>query len=168
MVGVPKRYIGLIINLGVLIEVGCTLIMPWVQRRIHLKGIMVLGLACMVTRMVLLSFFPTPFTAVISQIGHGFEVLALYIGPVMFLNRLADDEFRNSIQGVFTMAVSGSARVLGGVSAGLMATHFGLKGCLLLGAGLGACAFVVITFLFSRIPPREELGQIAVSSSPVT
>jgi len=168
MVGVPKRHIGLIINLGVLIEVGCTLIMPRVQRRIHLKGIMVLGLGCMVTRMVLLSFFPTPFTAVISQIGHGFEVLALYIGPVMFLNRLADDEFRNSIQGVFTMAISGSARVLGGVSAGLMATHFGLKGCLLLGAGLGACAFVVITFLFSRIPPREELREIAVSSSPVT
>ncbi len=168
VVGVSKRHIGLIINLGVLIEVGCTLLMPWLQRRIHLKGIMVLGLGCMVTRMILLSFFPTPFTAVLSQIGHGFEVLALYIGPVMFLNRLADDEFRNSIQGVFTMAISGSARVLGGVSAGLMATHFGLKGCLLLGAGLGTCAFIVITFLFSRIPPRQELQEITVSTSTVT
>lgn len=168
VVGVSKRHIGLIINLGVLMEVGCTLLMPWMQRRIHLKGIMVLGLGCMVTRMILLSFFPTPFTAVISQIGHGFEVLALYIGPVMFLNRLAEDEFRNSIQGVFTMTISGSARVLGGISAGVMVTQFGLKGCLLLGAGLGTCAFIVIAFLFSRIPPREELREIAVSTSPVT
>lgn len=163
VVGIPRRHIGLIINLGVLLEVGCTLLMPWMQRKIHLKGVMVLGLACMVTRMILLAFFPTPFTAVVAQIGHGFEVLALYIGPVMFLNRLAGDEFRNSIQGVFTMAIGGTAKVLGGVSAGLMVTHFGLQGCLLLGAGLGACAFVIIAFLFSRIPPREEVSENGVS-----
>ena len=165
VVGIPRRDIGLIINLGVLLEVGCTLLMPWMQRKIHLKGIMVLGLGCMVTRMILLALFPTPLTAVLAQIGHGFEVLALYIGPVMFLNRLAGDEFRNSIQGVFTMAIGGTARVLGGLSAGLMATHFGLKGCLFLGAGLGTCSFCIIAFLFSRIPPREELVENAVSTS---
>jgi PPP family 3-phenylpropionic acid transporter len=168
VVGIPKRYIGLIINLGVLLEVGCTLLMPWMQRKIHLKGVMVLGLGCMVTRMILLYWFPSPTTAIVAQIGHGFEVLALYIGPVMFLNRLAGDEFRNSIQGVFTMAVGGTARVLGGVSAGYVATHFGLKGSLVLGAALGICAFAVITFLFSRIPPRDEIGENAVSPAPTT
>ena len=86
VVNVPKPYISLIINLGVLIEVGCTLLMPWLQARLRLKGIMVLGLACMVTRMLLLSFFPNPVVAVLAQLGHGFEVLALYVGPVMFLN----------------------------------------------------------------------------------
>ena len=167
VIGIPKRHIGLIINLGVVLELGCTLIMPWLQRKIHLKGIMVLGLTCMVTRMLLLSFFPAPLTAVLAQLGHGFEVLALYIGPVMFLNRLAGDEFRNSIQGVFTMAIGGTARVLGGVSAGLMATVFDLRANLLLGACLGTCSFIVIAFLFSRIPPREPSRQIAVSSPPL-
>ncbi|MCB1204936.1 MAG: MFS transporter [Verrucomicrobiae bacterium] len=168
VVNVPKPYISLIINLGVLIEVGCTLLMPWLQARLRLKGIMVLGLACMVTRMLLLSFFPNPVVAVLAQLGHGFEVLALYVGPVMFLNRLASDEFRNSIQGVYTMAIGGTARVLGSLSAGFMASTFGLKSNLLLGASLSTCSFLVIAFLFSRIPPREEVRENAVSSPSVT
>lgn len=168
VVKVPKPYISLIINLGVLIEVGCTLLMPWLQARIRLKGIMVLGLACMVARMLLLSFFPNPVVAVFAQLGHGFEVLALYVGPVMFLNRLASDEFRNSIQGVYTMAIGGTARVLGSLSAGLIASTFGLKANLLLGASLSTCSFLVIAFLFSRIPPREETGENAVSSPSLT
>ena len=63
-VGIPKKYIGLVINIGVVIEVGFTLIMPWMQRKIDLKGIMVLGLFCMALRMILLAFFPTPAMAV--------------------------------------------------------------------------------------------------------
>lgn len=167
VVEVPKPYIALIINLGVLIEVGCTLMMPWLQSRIRLKGILVLGLCCMVTRMLLLAFFPSPTVAVLAQLGHGFEVLALYVGPVMFLNRLAGDEFRNSIQGVYTMAVTGSARVLGSLSAGWVASTFDLRANLFLGAGLATCALLIIAFLFSRIPPRDPSGEIAVSSGTV-
>lgn len=167
VVKIPKPYIALVLMLGVLVEVGCTLIMPWLQAHLRLKGIMVLGLFCMVMRMTLLSFFPNPVVAVLVQFGHGFEVLALYVGPVMFLNRLAGDEFRNSIQGVFTMAISGTARVFGSLAAGFTAANFGLHANLLLGAGLGTCAFIVITFLFSRIPPREERTEIAVSTNPL-
>lgn len=167
VVRVPKPYIALIINLGVLVEVGCTLMMPWLQSKIRLKGILVLGLCCMVTRMLLLSFFPHPEVAVVAQLGHGFEVLALYVGPVMFLNRLAGDEFRNSIQGVYTMAITGSARVIGSLSAGWVASTFDLRTNLLLGAGLATCALLIIAFLFSRIPPRESTGEIAVSPGSV-
>ncbi len=38
VVGIPKPYIALVIMLGVLVEVGCTLIMPWLQRHLRLKG----------------------------------------------------------------------------------------------------------------------------------
>ncbi len=166
VVAIPRPYIALVIQFGVLVEVGCTLLMPWLQRRIRLKGILVLGLGCMVARTTLLSLFPTPLVAVLVQFGHGFEVLALYVSPVMFLNRLAGDEFRNSIQGVFTMTVAGSARVLGGLAAGLMASRFGLPANLLLAASFGGCALLVVAFLFARIPPRGESREIAVSSPP--
>ena len=164
-VGNPKKYIGLIINIGVLIEVGFTLLMPWMQRKIHLRGIMVLGLFCMVLRMVLLAFFPTPAMAVVVQLCHGLEVLALFVGPVMFLDRLATDEFRNSIQGVFTMAIGGVARVVGGVAAGMVVMNFGLRGGLIYGAILSVISFLIITFLFHRIPPRSDIHENAVSSS---
>ncbi len=156
VVGIPKKHIGLIINLGVALEIGFTLIMPWMQRIIHLKGIMVFGLFAMLTRMILLAAFPEPWVAVVTQLCHGIEVLALFVGPVMFLDRLATDEFRNSIQGVFTMAIGGVARVFGAILAGLVVTRFGLQGGLYYGAALAAAAFLIITFLFARIPPQRE------------
>lgn len=156
VVGISKRNIGLIINLGVVLEIGCTVLMPKLQKWINLKGVMVLGLSCMALRMILLGFFPSPEVALLSQIGHGFEILSLYIGPVMFLNRLASDRFRNSIQGVFTMAIGGVARVIGGVAAGAVATGFGLQGVLLFGAALTLIALFTITALFKRIPPQER------------
>jgi len=166
VVGIPKRYIALIINFGVLLEIGFTVLMPRMQRVFHLKGIMVAGLFFMTTRMLLLAFFPDARVAVAVQIFHGMEVLAIFVGPVMFLNRLAQDEFRNSIQGVYTMAVAGVARVVGGLAAGLVVSTFGLTVGLYYGAALAGCAFLVIAFLFSRIPPQEEeVGEIAVSSS---
>lgn len=157
VVGISKRHIGLIINLGVLLEIGFTLVMPWLQQKIHLKGILVAGLFCMSLRMILLTFFPIPLLAVLVQIFHGLEVLALYVGPVMFLDRLASDGFRNSIQGVFTMVIGGVARVAGGLLAGFVVMHFGLEGGLLYGAALAFVSFLILAFLFSRIPPREEI-----------
>jgi PPP family 3-phenylpropionic acid transporter len=157
VVGIPKRHIGLIINLGVALEIGFTLAMPWLQQKIHLKGILVAGLACMAGRMVLLTMFPHPIVAVVVQIFHGLEVLALYIGPVMFLDRLAKNEYRNSIQGVFTMVIGGVARVVGGLLAGFVVMKSGLEGGLIYGALMATISFLILTFLFSRIPPREEI-----------
>lgn len=153
VVGIPKKHIGLIINIGVVLEIGFTLVMPWMQRIIHLRGIMIAGLFCMAARMYLIAFFPSAWVAVVVQICHGLEVLALFVGPVMFLNRLATDEFRNSVQGVFTMAVAGVARVIGGVAAGLVVANLGLQAGMIYGAVLATIAFLVITLLFSRIPP---------------
>lgn len=166
VIGIPKRHIGLIINLGVVLEIGYTLLMPWMQSKIRLKGIMVLGLTTMVVRMVVLALFPTYTAAILTQVFHGIEVLAIFVGPVMFLDRLAGDEFRNSIQGVFTMAVGGTSRVIAGVLAGLIVTHLGLTGGLVFGAALGCVSVFVIAFLFARIPPRNESGNGEITVSP--
>lgn len=163
-IGISKKHVGLIINLGVLLEVGFTLLMPWLQKVLHLKGIMVAGLFCMASRMILLAFFPNPVVAILVQLFHGLEVLALYVGPVMFLDRLARDEFRNSIQGVFTMAVGGVARVIGGIAAGCVVSEFGLKGGLFYGASLAGCSLLIVAFLFTRIPRQDEIAEIPVSS----
>jgi MFS transporter, PPP family, 3-phenylpropionic acid transporter len=156
VIGIPSRHIGLIINLGVLLEIGFTMLMPRLQKMIHLKGILVLGLGYMVVRMVLLASTPTLVVALATQILHGLEVLALFIGPVMFINRLARDEFRNSIQGVFTMIVGGCGRVIGGVAGGLAVTEWGLSGGLWYAAAMVMIGFILVTCFFSRIPPPDE------------
>ncbi|NNE92552.1 MAG: hypothetical protein HKN23_12970 [Verrucomicrobiales bacterium] len=156
VVGIPNSYIGLIINIGVVIEIFYQLWMPKLQRWIGLKGILVGGLAFMAIRMLLLYFFPSWQTVVFTQIGHGLEVMALFIVPPMFLDRLAGNEFRNSIQGVYTMAVGGVARVLAGVIGGLVTLQFGLRGLFLYTGFLGIGATLIILTLFSRIPPPER------------
>ncbi len=156
VVELPNKYIGLIINFGVLLEIGYTLLMPKLQKWISLKGILIGGLTLMTSRMFLLWAFPSVGMVIATQIGHGLEVLALFVVPVMFLNRLAGDEFRNSIQGVYTMSVSGVSRVIGGVTAGWITMTFGLRELFLVTGCLGVVATLIITFLFARIPPPPD------------
>ncbi|MEM9016905.1 MAG: MFS transporter [Verrucomicrobiota bacterium] len=167
VVGFPKKQIGLVINLGVALEIVFTLLMPWLQRLIHLKGIMVVGLFCMSARMTLMVLFPHDWVVVLVQVFHGLEVLALYVGPVMFLDRLATDEFRNSIQGVFTMAIGGVSRVAGGLAAGFVVTEFGLRGGMVYGSTLAGIACLIIAFLFRRIPPRTDVPRTKVPRTDV-
>ena len=142
-IGIPASVIGLIINLGVFLEIFFTVWMPEIQARIRLKGIIVVGLAGMALRMILLATVPTVWTAVLTQIVHGMEVLALFVAPIIFINRLAGDRFRNSIQGVFTMAVGGSSRIIGAIVAGFVAT-IGLSPLLVYTAALAVAACVII------------------------
>ncbi|MCB1077534.1 MAG: MFS transporter [Verrucomicrobiae bacterium] len=167
VIGIPSQYIGLVINLGVVVEVLCTLWMPKLQSVLRLKGIMVVGLCGMVTRMILVAAYPTVWTAVLTQLVHGMEVLALYIAPVMFLDRLAGDRFRNSIQGVFTMTVGGFSRISGALVAGFIASH-DLRWLMGYASVLGLAAMAVIVFLFKRIPPSEEMESSLAHSKAAT
>ncbi len=157
VIGISERYIGLVINIGVAVEVFFTLWMPRLQATLRLKGIMVVGLICMALRMVLLAMFPSVWMAVITQLVHGMEVLALFVAPVMFLDRLAGDRYRNSIQGVFTMTVGGVSRILGAILSGFVASTFGLGWLLAYAAGLALIALAVIIFKFRRIPAPGEI-----------
>lgn len=156
VIEIPRQYIGIIFNIGVTFEIGYSLLMPWLQRKIGLKSIISLGLGLMSLRMLLLALFPNPVVAVAVQIMHGLEVLALFIAPPMFVNRLAGDEYRNSMQGVYTMSVGGCSRVIAGCTAGLAIMNGNLKNGLFMGAALAFIGFLVITILFGRIPPRSE------------
>lgn len=157
VVSIPRQYIGLIFNIGVLLEVGYTFLMPRLQRSIGLKAIICLGMAMMFLRMLLLALFPHPAVAMAVQVVHGLEVLALFLAPPVFLNRLAGDAFRNSMQGIYTMLVGGLSRVIGGVTAGWIVSSGSLRGGLLFGASLALVGFLIITFKFRRIPRSEEM-----------
>ena len=107
-----RQWIPLIINLGVIGEVLYTLAFPALRQRIGEKGILLGGLGFMTLRMALLSWFPSLPVAILVQLGHGLEILALFVLVPMLLDRLAGDHFRNSMQGAFSMFMGGS-RLLG-------------------------------------------------------
>lgn len=156
VIGIQSEWIGLVTNTGVVLEILWTLAVPWLQRHLGLRGIIIAGLSSMVIRLILLALFPSVAIALLTQLTHGLEVVALFIAPIMFIDRLAGDRFRNSIQGVFTMAVSGTSRIVGALVAGIVASVYGLETMLWYGSGMALIGVVIIAVFFQRIPPKPE------------
>ncbi|MCF6313727.1 MAG: MFS transporter [Verrucomicrobiales bacterium] len=161
VIGIKASQIGLYLSIGVVLEIGFTVMMPRLQRVIRLKGILVAGLFFMSLRMLLLAAYPDIRVVLITQLGHGIEALALYVVPVMFFNRLAGNEFRNSIQGVYTMMVGGCSRVMGGLIAGMVAEK-SLTALFYYSGSLGLAALLVIAFLFKGIKRTEDEDESAL------
>lgn len=93
----------------------------WMLRGLGLKRLMILGLLLMVLRFVLLGLWPSQPMAVWTQVLHGMTVIAIYVLPPSYLNALAGDHFRSSIQGLYAMAVFGPSRIAGNVLGGVAA-----------------------------------------------
>lgn len=153
-IGIEKGWIPLIINVGVFFEIFYIWKLESIRRLLRLKGIMIAGFCAMALRLLLISLFPCLFTAIATQILHGLEILATVVVPVMFLDRLASDHFRNSIQGVYAMTVLASCRILGALIAGQIAAT-GIVHAFWWAASLSLTGAAILTFKFHPAPSRE-------------
>ncbi|MEM0896368.1 MAG: MFS transporter [Verrucomicrobiota bacterium] len=154
---VEKRYIAIIGAIGPVIEVFWIMALGWLRSKIRLKGIMILGLATMALRLLLLGTMESVTLAILVQVLHGAEILATIIVPVMYIDRLAGDRFRNSIQGVFLMLVIGVPRLIGGWVAGFLAETRGVLDTFFYGSALAFLALLLITLFFKPVPSQENL-----------
>ncbi len=116
--GLRVELVGLVTNLGVVVEVFCMAISGWLLTKIGLRGLLLLGGLSIVARMVMLAVWPNYAVAIGTQIFHGPTVLVLYLLPPMYLNLKAEDGYRNSIQGLYHMLCLGVARLVGSVAGG--------------------------------------------------
>lgn len=161
-VGVSESQAGLIFNVGVVVEVFFILAFGWALRVFGLRRLMIIAAALTALRMGILAAFPNLTMALVGQILHGLIVITLQVGPVVYLNSLAGEEFRNSIQGLYTVAIAGLSRVIGHLFAGQIAAH-----SLLLLYGIGALSFLLCSFLlllfFRGATPEDGPPQAAPS-----
>ena len=157
--GIPEHSIGLVMNVGVVIEIFFILGFGPLRRRFRLKGVLLLGLSAMFIRMSSLALFPSAWTGILVQSMHGFETLALYIVPMIYIDRLAGDDFRSSIQGAYMMTVLACSKMLGALVAGAVGGGSLFGGNVIAafqwGAVLSLTAVLVVAFLFKPIEVRE-------------
>ncbi|MDQ3441070.1 MAG: MFS transporter [Planctomycetota bacterium] len=161
--GIEKRWVGLIANLGVVVEIFFMLGFGWLSAKLTLRGLMITGVACIAVRLLLLAFVPTNTVAIGTQLLHGMMVLVLHVAPPIYLNSRAGDEYRSSIQGLYAMAVAGGARIVGSVVTGRVAEHsltWMFAGC------AGLCVIAAGLFYFAFREERSESREEA--SGPVT
>ena len=72
----------------------------------------------------------------------------MFVIPVIYLDRVAGDSFRNSIQGVFTIVITVPSRLIGFLLAGEIAHAFGSREVILTSALLAIGSMLVILFWF--------------------
>jgi len=121
VVAIGPEWLGLISNIGVTVEVFFMLGFGWLSLNLGVRRIMILGALAMSIRMASLAFLPLPAIAIAVQFFHGLIIMATIVAPVVYLNRLAGDRFRNSIQGLYTMLITGLARIAGNLTFGHVA-----------------------------------------------
>ncbi|MFK7790985.1 MAG: MFS transporter [Phycisphaeraceae bacterium] len=122
-VGFAEAWVGPITMLGVVLELSVMMTTGLLAAKFGLKWLIVGGLGLMVVRFALLGLFPNQHIAVWTQILHGSTVVAIYVVPPIYLNALAGDHFRSSIQGLYAMTVFGPSRIVGNILGGELADY---------------------------------------------
>jgi len=143
--GFEAKWLGLISSLGVLIEVPLVLGYGRLVDWMGVRRLILLGVGCVVLRLVVLTASSHPAVAVGTQLVHGITVLALHVSPAVLLNRMAEDRFRSSIQGLWLMMVVGPSKIVGLILGGLVAAE-GISilfGCGAVSASIALCLFAV-------------------------
>lgn len=120
-VGIDARWVGLIATVGVTLEIGYMLAFERLRGRLGLRGLILVGGICSVVRLGILAAIPHPSAAIGLQVLHGLTVIGVLIAPAMFLNRLAPDHCRNSVQGLYVMLVVGGFAIAGNIASGRLA-----------------------------------------------
>ncbi|MEM6911018.1 MAG: MFS transporter [Verrucomicrobiota bacterium] len=156
VVQLPSKWVGLVINFGVLLEIGWVLGLGWLERKFGFKRLMLFGLLAGVVRLFCLAVFPSTLTGVLVHLLHGPEVLAIYVLPVIYVDRFAEPRFRNSIQGVYTVMIVGLPRIVGAMLMGRLA-DWDLQAMFLVAGSISVVA--VASFLFWVRQERRHASQ---------
>lgn len=146
-VGLSGKWVGLIANIGVLVEIFFVLGFGRLERRFGIKGVLSMGIAAWVLRFTLLAVSPSLWVALATQVLHGPIVLVLHVAPPVYLNRSASHANRASMQAVYAMGVTGVGRIVGSALAGNVAS-ISLPVSFAYAAALNVVAMVLMAFAF--------------------
>ena len=157
--GIDKRWVGLIANIGVVVEIPFILGFGWLVQRISLRRVMALGALFLAVRMVLLGSSDTVAVAVGTQVLHGMTVLLIHVCAPIYLNQRAGDEFRNSIQGLYTVAIYATGRMSGSLIAGYVADEVNLQTMFFVSAAMSLLAAALFQYAFRDSPAPAPQAQ---------
>jgi PPP family 3-phenylpropionic acid transporter len=144
--GVATKWVGLIAQVGVVVEMFFVFGCGWLVARLGVKGVLIAGLAATAARLGLLAASTAMAVAIGTQLFHGIYLVMTGVVPQTFLDRHAKDDYRHSVQGVFVMLM-GCGKVLGNLAGGAVAA-VSVQAVFGWGAALctATCLFVLLTF----------------------
>ncbi len=151
-VGIADEWVAMVLSFGVAIEIGYIFGLGPIRKWLRIRGIIIVGITAMSLRLIALALFPTVAVSLSIQLLHGMEILAMFIIPVIYRDRVAGDGFRNSIQGVFTVIVVVPTRFIGPLLAGQIREIAGTTQVLYTAAALSGLGMLILFFFFKPTP----------------
>lgn len=121
IVGLEDKWVGLMVNLGVTVEIVFMLCFGKLLKNLGLRKLLIYGMFTTASRMAIMAYCDSLTMVLLSECLHGMMILVVHVSPPVFLNANAKQSFRSSIQGLFAMCVGGSGRVFGNLIAGYLA-----------------------------------------------
>jgi PPP family 3-phenylpropionic acid transporter len=155
VVGIDAQWVGLIANVGVVIEIFFMLAFGALLRVLGLKWLVVTCIGATAARFALLAGVPGVASAIATQALHGMMVLMVAVIPPLFLDRRAAPRFRHSMQGLYAMLVLGLARTVGSLLAGPVAQR-SVTLLFWVAAAICAAAALTVAIAFRDPPARAE------------
>jgi PPP family 3-phenylpropionic acid transporter len=159
VVGIDAQWVGLIANVGVVIEILFMLAFGKMLRIMGLKWLIVAGIAATAARFALLAAAPNVTSAIATQAFHGMMVLMVAVVPPLLLERWAAPRFRHSMQGLYAMLVWGVARTAGSLLAGPVAQR-SVTVLFWVAAAICAASAVLVVIAF-----REHEAHVAADTA---
>ncbi len=158
VIGIPDAYLGLVVGLGVLLELFWMVAFGRILRALGTRRVILIGGLIVSLRFGLLAAVPTLFVALATQLMHGPMVLAMHVAPPVLLNKAASKEARASVQGVYQTIVLGTARIAAAFAAGAVAgANDGHHYSAVMGLACAACtAGLLVHWLTIRRWPLDS------------
>jgi len=98
--GLAKHWVGVVIVFGAVLEVYFILRLSRWQKRWGLRAVMLASVWATVLRFGLMFAFPNLTVMIGTQVLHGIMICGVMVIPPVYINSLAGESYRNSIQGV--------------------------------------------------------------------
>ena len=150
-----------VMTIGQALEVGCMLVIPWLQPRKHLKLLMLIGLAGWVVRGAAMTWGSVPVIVAFGVSMHGWSYAFFFIVAASYLDREAPPHLRASAQGIITFVSGGIGVWAGNVLAGVVVDSQ-RTGTIIAWPAVWivpfiGCAIVFVAFAVFFKPPPEPL-----------
>jgi hypothetical protein len=119
--GLPRAWISLTMTLGQVIEIGLLAVLPWLLRRVGVKGTLILGVGAWFLRFLSLSLGLPLWLLVGGTVLHGVGIACFTVGGQVFIDSRSSAHLRGSAQALLLVCTSGLGALLGNVLAGEIA-----------------------------------------------
>ena len=161
-IGIKDSSIGPAMTIGQFAEIITMAYLGFFLKRLGFKKVITIGIFAYFARYMIfgMTFLP-PWIMVLSQAFHGFCFAFFFAAGFIYVDKLADDDIRHSVQTVFGIIIFGGGPVVGGWLSGYLQNMFTLNGIFNYSnfwytlAGIGLVVTLLFYYSFNNMISKE-------------